>query len=1041
MLKYVKFSDERKQNYKIETSIWQEEKNTFIKKTALNNDAKKHIKAIYENYKILSKIYGKNHIAACDIINDYTIKIEYVEGMSLADKIVEVLDSNNFNKFDKLMKFYEADILHGEILDNKEFFLRNASEESRNTNIDLSFDNIILTNNSYKIIDYEWLYTNIPKKFVLYRALEGFIERKEKFKKVLYQTKIYKKNFFDIPPKYIEKEREFYDEVLQFPNKKYEKTIVNFFDDIDQKRKQEEKKYHILENEYNILENEYNILENEYNILENEYNILENEYNKIIESRGYRVLLKYYKVRDKFLPVNSTRRLCIKFILKILNKKTYQVINYNNIKKSIKILRYGGLHQFLVKLDSKMNADAIKEVTGELEKKYLNNNITSEPVELPAGTVVDIVIPIYNAFEYLKKCLETVYNNTTVNYNLYLVNDCSTDHNIEKFLLELKQKEYPVFLQKLTIMNNEENKGFIESVNSALKIAENNTVLLNTDTEVTPNWLQRLYLPILRDNKIASITPFSNSATICSYPHFCEDNELPDNWSVEKLDKLFEEYGGTKVFDIPTGVGFCMLLNRKCITEIGVLDTVYGKGYCEENDWCMRAMQKGYHNVMVTNLFVYHKHGVSFGEHHDKGKEQRIQENLAVLNERYPEYTRLVDTYIARDPVKYIREFVEYIQQEKEKSSMQGVLFVNHSSGGGTKVYQDNLIDKWKTTKRIHVMELLPDCKTLLWKVYNDGNEKQFYFDLKLMKPNEFKKLINAFSINLIYINQLVTYPIEKIIEFIKAAECEYIFFLHDFYAVCPEYTLLNEKKLYCNNEKQEKCCNECLRALHNDVSKDIGKWRSVFHEFLLGAKEVLAPSNSTAQIVNSYYGDVKITVKEHEVPSYVHQTFNADVLEDEILTITVLGAIGENKGSNIIYELEELIRKNKLPINIKVIGITNLHNKPYKSKDGILEITGPYDNTNVSDLLAKYRTAVVLIPSIWPETYSYTASEALYSGYPIISFNIGAPAERIKKMNSGWVIDKNSTEECLNLLIKLSNDRNEILLKHSAIVKNGSEK
>ena len=56
-----------------------------------------------------------------------------------------------------------------------------------------------------------------------------------------------------------------------------------------------------------------------------------------------------------------------------------------------------------------------------------------------------------------------------------------------------------------------------------------------------------------------------------------------------------------------------MGINREVLQEIGNFDAkTFGKGYGEENDWCQRAIEKGYKNVHVENLFVFHNHGGSF---------------------------------------------------------------------------------------------------------------------------------------------------------------------------------------------------------------------------------------------------------------------------------------------------------------------------------------------------------------------------------------------------------------------------------------------
>ncbi|WP_191663914.1 glycosyltransferase, partial [Bacillus pseudomycoides] len=115
------------------------------------------------------------------------------------------------------------------------------------------------------------------------------------------------------------------------------------------------------------------------------------------------------------------------------------------------------------------------------------------------------------------------------------------------------------------------------------------------------------------------------------------------------------------------------------------------------------------------------------------------------------------------------------------------------------------------------------------------------------------------------------------------------------------------------------------------------------------------------------------------------------------------------------------------LPINIKVIGITNIHFNPHKSAEGKFEVTGRYQVDNLSDILAQNEIALVINPSICPETYSYTTSEAMLSGYPIITFDLGAPAERVEKYQCGWILDNMNSNEILNLLKNLLKNREQI--------------
>ena len=183
---------------------------------------------------------------------------------------------------------------------------------------------------------------------------------------------------------------------------------------------------------------------------------------------------------------------------------------------------------------------------------------------------------------------------------------------------------------------------------------------------------------------------------------------------------------------------------------------------------------------------------------------------------------------------------------------------------------------------------------------------------------------------------------------------------------------------------------------------KDIEYWRKQFFRLLAQAERVITPSRNATSIIESYYPSINIETIEHTIPQYICVTYNEIFERNESFHISVLGAIGIEKGARIIDDLVKLIQENGDNIKITVIGYTDIYSKAYVNKSGLLEITGAYDNGDVSDLLARYKTNIVLIPSICPETYSYTVSEAIYSGYKVLAFNMGAPADRIRETGMG---------------------------------------
>ena len=149
-------------------------------------------------------------------------------------------------------------------------------------------------------------------------------------------------------------------------------------------------------------------------------------------------------------------------------------------------------------------------------------------------------------------------------------------------------------------------------------------LLLNSDTEVHGNWLDRLRAAALRFNRNATVTPLSNNAEICSYPYLGENNRQQLEVDDETLDRLASIANDQIELEIPTGVGFCMYVRRTCLDMIGLFDVEkFGHGYGEENDLCRRAVAAGWRNILASDVFVRHYGGISFGE----SKNERVSRN------------------------------------------------------------------------------------------------------------------------------------------------------------------------------------------------------------------------------------------------------------------------------------------------------------------------------------------------------------------------------------------------------------------------------
>jgi GT2 family glycosyltransferase len=262
--------------------------------------------------------------------------------------------------------------------------------------------------------------------------------------------------------------------------------------------------------------------------------------------------------------------------------------------------------------------------------------------------LIDVVIPVYKGLAQTRRCVESVLAaRQQVPFDVVVVDDATPELEIARWLDALAAGG------RITLLRNDANAGFVRSVNRGMALhGDRDVVLLNSDTEVANDWLDRLHACALSDAKIATITPFSNNATICSYPFEGWQGRVPGTLGLAGLDRLFADTNAGRVVDLPTAVGFCMYIRRGALDALGLFDAErYGRGYGEENDFCMRAGKSGWRNVLAGDVYVYHEGSVSFSE-----ERFALQVTAGkVLVEAHPDYPAKVHEFLVADPAHALR--------------------------------------------------------------------------------------------------------------------------------------------------------------------------------------------------------------------------------------------------------------------------------------------------------------------------------------------------------------------------------------------------
>jgi GT2 family glycosyltransferase len=277
-----------------------------------------------------------------------------------------------------------------------------------------------------------------------------------------------------------------------------------------------------------------------------------------------------------------------------------------------------------------------------------------------------VVVPIHNALEVLDACLASLDRTLPAGSAVLLADDASTDPRIEPLARGWCERS----LLAARYVRRARNLGFPANCNAAFaETGDADVVLLNSDTVATAGWLEQLVRCAASDPRIATITPWSNNAEICSWPRFCEDNPAPEfpDAVAEAAAGLAPEYP-----ELPTAVGFCMYVRRAALRQLGDFDAeTFGRGYGEENDFCLRAAAMGWRNVLCDTAYVVHRGGASFGplDMAPGG------DNLARLLARWPDYNERVARFIMADPLAPRRIALEQRLQSLAASGPQRDLF------------------------------------------------------------------------------------------------------------------------------------------------------------------------------------------------------------------------------------------------------------------------------------------------------------------------------------------------------------------------------
>ncbi len=617
------------------------------------------------------------------------------------------------------------------------------------------------------------------------------------------------------------------------------------------------------------------------------------------------------------------------------------------------------------------------------------------------AAVTDVIIPVYRGREETLACIASVQRTVGADARIVVVDDASEDFELAAALDALAATG------SITLLRNPANLGFVVSVNRALALhPAHDAVLLNSDTQVFDDWLPRLKAAAYSGAAVGTVTPLSNAGSIASYP-YAAGAEASAGYA-EALHALARSTHPGSSVEIPVGVGFCLYVRRDCLEEVGELDAaLFGKGYGEEVDFCLRARRRGWSHRLAADVYVYHAGAVSFGPR----RAALLDRSQRLLNLRYPGYAAFIASFEQQDPVQPIRRRLD----EHQLSAFQGrfVLLVTLALKGGVERFVAARCAEIRA-QGLHPLLLRPASagdmrRCELWTDALELPNLRFEIPRDLAALAE---LLRALRLEAIEIQHFLHLD-ARVIEVVRKLALPYEVFVHDYAWFCPRITLLTGSGRYCG-EPQVEVCERCVRRNGSSLGEAIRvkELRRRSDSWLRDARRVIAPSGDTAARMRRHFEGLPVEVRPLAVVA-PPAAAPPRAPERRAVRVALLGAIGDHKGYKVLRACARDARERRLPLEFVVIGFTRDDRRLLAT--GRVFVTGRYTESEAPHLLEREQPDLIWLPSVWPETWCYTLDYALSSGLPLVGFAIGAIAERLSAAGAGVLLPLDLAPRAIN--------------------------
>ncbi|TDR89289.1 glycosyltransferase [Enterovirga rhinocerotis] len=655
-----------------------------------------------------------------------------------------------------------------------------------------------------------------------------------------------------------------------------------------------------------------------------------------------------------------------------------------------------------------------------------------------AETPVCVIVPIHNAVDQVADCLASVVAHSDLpGLRLLLLDDNSSDPAMGILLDAYGGRE------NVDLHRNPETLGFSDTVNRGVALAgEADVVILNSDTVVSPRWLQNLRAAAYSDRRIATATPMSDNAGAFSVPEPGRVNRLPAGVDRDAYARLLTQQSELVYPHVPTGHGFCLYVKRAAIRDVGTFDAAsFPRGYGEETDFCMRATRAGWQHVIDDRTIVYHHGAASFG-----GDRLELNRNAQrLLAERYPEFEPLAVAAFERGAelatMRYVARRAHALcgRTDVPAPAKPRILFVLAAASGGTPLTNRDLMGEVLSTYDVWLLRSEPRAVELLHVGKDEIEvEARHVFtrpvELGTHRSDEYDREVGGWlldhAIELIHIRHLCWHGL-GLIDAARRLSIPIVLSFHDFYTVCPSIKLLDRMNRYCGGTctaGDDDCSVELWSRQTAPPLKHrfVRRWREMMADALPKCDAFVTTSAGAAEVIADNFpaiGERGIQVIPHGRTFERFLPPGPAPRTGERIRILVPGNIGVAKGAREILALRDRDRDGIFEFH--VLGVAS----EILKGERIIQ-HGRYEREEFDRRAKEIAPHFGAVLSIWPETYSHTLTELWAAGLPVLAFDFGAVAERIRTHGGGWLLPHPDADAMSARLVEIARSEMEYLAR-----------